>query len=125
MTPCKPGPDEVNRLELRTDGCMVNGTLISDSTTVQNLVENVDTNSSAESEYQHDGFIELYHISYFYLGVIGCWTTYLIGISVAIIRYKFFVKNYQRPIEATLHPWFRMTGGPKDNYEVNDSYKDE
>ena len=53
------------------------------------------------------GVQELYHISYFYLGVLGSFGTFFVGLLVAVIK-KVIGKGGERPDERTLHRWFRQ-----------------
>ena len=103
---------ETNKLGLRTDGC--------NFTNVEWSEKNV--NYTIETEKGHFGFIELYHVSYMYLGVIGSFGCYFIGFCVAVFRYG-CCACYKRPLEDTLYSWFRETDDSSQDGHTNMSFE--
>jgi len=93
------GPQETNRLELKIDGC--NFTNVDFEWSEEQVNYTLET-EEIETGENHAGFIEMYHISYLYLGVIGSFGCYFIGFCVAVFRYN-FCTGYKRPSEDTLH----------------------
>ena len=84
---------ELRLLDFRTDGC-VNATIPTSAPSSGVMIDH------------SKGVQEMYHVSYFYLGVIGSWSTFVVGFLVAILK-RAMGKGGKRPDERTLHRWFR------------------